>query len=302
MTQKTLSPRAWADLALLAFFWGGVFLAVRVALDEIGPLTAVLFRVTIGAAALWGIVWFKREPVPRGKGFVIGAAGMGIFNNIAPFCLMAWAQLHIPSGLTSIFNATTALFGVVLGAIAFADERLTLRKAIGVLVGFGGVAWAIGPDALHDFDLTSLAQLAVLAGTLSYAVAGIWGRKRLAGVSPLVAAAGMLTASTAILLPIALWVEGLPTFAYSAATWAAIVYYALVATALAYLLYFRVLAMAGSGNLMLVTLLIPPVAITLGALVRGETLPHSAYAGFVILTLGLAVLDGRILKLGKTKV
>lgn len=294
MTQTSLSSRAWAELILLGLIWGASFLAIRTALDEIGPLTSVLFRTTIAAMVLWPIVLMRGIPVPRGARIWVGLFGMGLLNNVIPFSLMAWGQMHIPTGLTSILNATTALFGVLVAAMVFADERLTARKALGVGLGFAGVVTAIGPANLLSLDLTSTAQLAVLAGTLSYACAGAWARTRLGGLAPLSAAAGMLTSSTLVMIPLTLMTEGVPPLDLAPITWVAILYYALVATALAYLLYYRVLGMAGSGNLMLVTLVIPPVAIVLGALVRGEDLHPGAYAGLCLLALGLTVLDGRL--------
>lgn len=290
MTSPTLSARAWAQLALLGLIWGGSFLAIRTALDEIPPLTSVLFRTAIAAAILWPIVLLRGLPLPRSPRPLIGLLVMGLLNNVIPFSLMAWGQMHIPTGLTSILNANSAIFGVLVAALLLADERLTLRKTAGVLLGFAGVVIAIGPAQLLALDLTSVAQLAVVAGTLSYAFAGVWARKWLGGLPPLVSAAGMLTASSLIMLPLVLVTEGQPPLALSAVTWGAIAYYAAVATALAYLLYYRVLAVAGSGNLMLVTLLIPPVAITLGALVRDETLAPTAYLGFALLAAGLTVL------------
>jgi drug/metabolite transporter (DMT)-like permease len=294
MTQTSLSPRAWAELILLALIWGASFLAIRTALDEIGPLTSVLFRTCIAAAVLWPIVLLRGIRMPRGARIWGALFVMGLFNNAIPFSLMAWGQLHIPTGLTSILNATTAIFGVLVAALVFADEKLTARKGLGVSLGFAGVVTAIGPADLMSLDLTSTAQLAVIAGTLSYACAGAWARVRLTGLVPLSAAAGMLTCSALIMVPLALLTEGQPSFDLHPATWAGILYYALIATALAYLLYYRVLAMAGSGNLLLVTLLIPPVAIVLGTSVRGEDLHPEAYVGLGLLALGLTVLDGRL--------
>ncbi|KUF11734.1 DMT family transporter [Pseudoponticoccus marisrubri] len=302
MTQTSLSPRAWAELVLLALIWGGSFLAIRTALDEIGPLTSVLFRTGLAAVILWPVVLARRLPLPREARIWAALLAMGILNNVIPFSLMAWGQLHIPTGLTSILNATTAIFGVLVAAAVFADERLTARKAAGVGLGFAGVVTAIGPAALLDIDVTSLAQLAVIAGTFAYACAGAWGRARLGGLPPLVAAAGMLSGSTLVMLPLTLMTEGVPRLDLAPATWAGILYYAGIATALAYLLYYRVLAMAGSGNVMLVTLMIPPTAIGLGAAVRGEDLSPSAYAGFALLALGLAVLDGRLLRRRRQRV
>ena len=295
--QKAISTRAWSEMLLLAAIWGASFVSIRVALDEVGPLTAVAHRVGWAALVLWGVVWATGLRVPTGLRIWGAFLGMGLLNNIIPFGLMAWGQLHIESGLTSILNGATAIFGVIAAALFFADERISPRKAVGVCLGFAGVAVAIGIDNLRSFDLRSLAQLAVLGGTVSYALASVWARKTLSGQPPQIAAAGMLTASTLIMLPLAWWIEGPLTLALAPRTLAAIGYYAIPGTALAYLLYYRVLAMAGSGNLMVVTLLIPPFAIVLGALLLGEVLRPAAYAGFALLALGLMVLDGRLWRL-----
>ncbi len=297
MTPQTQIPaRAWAALFLLATIWGGSFLAIRTALDEIAPLTSVLWRVAPAAVALWLWVALRRLYVPLDARTWGAFLVMGLLNNAVPFSLMAWGQLHITVGLTSILNAATAIWGVLVAALVFSDERLTARKAAGVALGFAGVATVIGWRALLGFDVTSLAQLAVLGGTLSYALAGAWARAKLGGLAPEVAAAGMLTGACVLIAPLALALEGTPSLALETPTLVAIGYYSLVATACAYLLYYRILKLAGSGNLMLVTLMIAPVSIALGALVRGESLSPDAFAGFALLALGLAVLDGRLLR------
>lgn len=297
MTQQELSPRAWTELAVLSLIWGASFLSIRIALDEIPVMTSVAHRVVWAAVALWVVVAVRRLPLPRDPRLWWAFLVMGLLNNVIPFTLMAWAQLHIESGLTSILNAATAIWGVIVAAIVFADERLTLRKGLGVGLGFAGVAVAIGVDSLRALDPRSVAQVAVILGTLSYALAGAWARARLSGLSPVVAAAGMLTGSSVVMLPLAIAVDGPPVLPQSPVTIAAVGYYALVSTALAYLLYYRVLRMAGSGNLLLCTLMIPPVAILLGASVRGEALHASAFAGFGLLAAGLLILDGRLLRL-----
>ncbi len=294
--QKSLSGRAWAEMLVLALIWGGSFLSIRIALDEISPLMSVAHRVTWAMLVLWVVVAVMRIPLPRNSRIWFTFLVMGLLNNVIPFGLMAWGQLHIESGLTSILNAFTAVVGVVMAALFFSDERLMPRKIIGVVLGFFGVAVAIGLENFKNFDLRSLAQLAVIGGTVAYAVAGVWARKNLVGMPPQLAAAGMLTGATVIMLPLVYFVEGLPTFDLQPQTLVAIGYYAVIATAAAYLLYYRVLAMAGSGNLMLVTLLVAPVAITLGAVVLGEKLSANALIGFVILAVGLIILDGRAWK------
>ena len=294
--QKSLSGRAWAEMLVLALIWGGSFLSIRIALDEISPLMSVAHRVTWAMLVLWVVVAVMRIPLPRNPRIWFAFVVMGLLNNVIPFVLMAWGQLHIESGLTSILNAFTAVVGVVMAALFFSDERLTPRKIIGVVLGFFGVSVAIGLENFKNFDLRSLAQLAVIGGTVAYAVAGVWARKNLVGMPPQLAAAGMLTGATVIMLPLVYFVEGLPTFDLQPPTLVAIGYYAVIATAAAYLLYYRVLAMAGSGNLMLVTLLVAPIAITLGAVVLGEKLSANAFVGFVILAVGLIILDERVWK------
>ena len=292
--QKSLSTQAWVELGVLALIWGGSFLAIRLALNEVPVMTSVAHRVFWAMLVLWGYIAIRRLPVPRDPKIWAAFLVMGLLNNVIPFSLMAWGQLHIETGLTSILNAATAIFGVVVASVIFADERLTATRAIGVVLGFFGVATAIGIENLTQFDIRSTAQLAVLAGTLSYSLAGAWARQMLAGLTPQVAAAGMLTGSALVMVPLALAIDGTPSFQLSTTAWGAIAYYAVIATAGAYLLYYRILAMAGSGNLMICTLLVAPVAIVLGALVLGEELAPRAYVGFALLALGLLVLDGRI--------
>ena len=147
---------------LLAMIWGGSFLSIRVALDEITPLTSVAYRTTWAMLVLWAVIAVMRIPLPRDPKIWFSFLVMGLLNNVIPFTLMAWGQLHIESGLTSILNAFTAVVGVVIASLFFADERITLRKGIGVILGFFGVAVAIGLDNFRSFDLRSLAQLAVI--------------------------------------------------------------------------------------------------------------------------------------------
>ncbi|MEM9049771.1 MAG: DMT family transporter [Pseudomonadota bacterium] len=288
-----ISTRAWGLLALLGLLWGASFVAVALALREMGPFTAVLHRVFWATLILWAVVLVRGLPLPRDLRIWGAFLVMGLLNNVLPFVLMAWGQTQIESGVTAILNAATALFAVLLAALVFADQRLSLRRLAGVVIGFSGVVIAIGYESLGGFDLRSLAQLAVLGGTVSYAMAGIWARLALTGLAPTVSAAGMTGAATLLMLPLAWGLEGRPDLALSAEGWAAIAYIAGPGTAIAYLLYYRILSLAGPGNLMLVTLLIPVVAILLGATILGETLAPAALIGFALLAVGLLILDGR---------
>jgi len=170
---------------------------------------------------------------------------------------------------------------------------MTPKRVAGVLFGLAGVAVMIGPDALGGLSGDLAAQMAVLGAAVSYACAGIFGR-RFSGTPPLVTAAGQVTASTLTLLPLTLvvdrpWLLPLP----GAKTWAAVVALALLCTALAYVIYFRILATSGASNLLLVTLLMPASAILLGTTVLGERLGPRQLAGMALIAAGLAAVDGR---------
>lgn len=296
MRQTAISPLAWVLLGLLALIWGASFLSNRIALTEVGVLTTVAIRAGGAACLMWLWVALRRLPVPPLRHLAPAALLMGLLNNAIPFVLIVWGQTRIESGLAAILNSTTAVFGVLVAALVFGDERLTGRRALGVGLGFLGVATAIGIDHLRAFDPRALGQIAVLGATLSYALAASFARGAFAGIRPEVATAGMLTGGTALVLPAALWLEGPPGFDYTLPVWGALIYLAAAASALAYLLYYRILALAGAGNLSLVTLLVAPVALILGALVYDEALPARAYLGFAILALGLMVIDGRLLR------
>ncbi|PYE86186.1 drug/metabolite transporter (DMT)-like permease [Pseudoroseicyclus aestuarii] len=292
--QKSLSPLAWLQMAALASIWGAVFLATSVALRETGPFWVVAVRCCGGAAVLWLVLLARRGTLPA-RGDWGSLLVMGITNNLLPFSLLAWAQTQVESGLVAILNASTAIFGVLFAALFFADERLGARRGIGVALGFSGVVLAIGPEALRGLDPRALGQIAVIGATLGYAVSGIWARKRLAHLPPLTVAAGMTACGGAMALPLAFWIEGVPVLP-SVQGLLALSYVAFVATGLAFLLFYRIMATAGAGNTLLVTLLVAPIALVLGALILGEALPPQDYLGFALLASGLAVIDGRILR------
>lgn len=297
MNQGPAIPlRAWIDLAALALVWGAIFLFIAIALREMTPLWAVFHRVFWATLLLWAYVLWRGLAVPKDAGVWFAFLVMGALNNAIPFGLITWGQTRIESGLTSILNSTTAFFGIAVAAIFLADERLTPARVIGVFIGVAGVAVIIGPEALTAFDPRALGQIAVLGAALSYAFAGVWAKTRMQGLTPAVSAAGMLTGSSLIMAPLALAVEGPPDLSLSPATIAALAYCAVFGTVAAYLLYYRILASAGSGNLLLVTIMMPPISILLGAAVLGERLAPSTYLGCGLIALGLIVLDGRALR------
>ncbi|TNF13072.1 MAG: DMT family transporter [Rhodobacteraceae bacterium] len=289
----SISPLAWALLGGLALIWGSSFLSNRAALEGAGVATVVFLRVLGGAVLLWIWVAVRNLPVPRDPRYLGRFLIMGLLNNAIPFSLIVWGQKHIDSGLASILNASTAIFGALIAALVFADERLSPRKMTGIAIGFAGVVVAIGPDALRGFDLTSAGQLAILVASLSYGFAGAYARFAIKGLRPEVAAAGMLTGGAIWTLPILLITEGMPSLDYAPSVWFAMLWLGFGCSALAYLLYYRILALAGAANLALVTLLIPPVAIVAGWSIYDERLGWAEGAGFALLALGLMILNRR---------
>ena len=293
-TPLTLDLNSTIMLSLLAAVWGGSFFFGEIALSEVPPLTITLHRVAWALPILALIVVFKGISVPRSPKIWGAYLVMGALNNAIPFSLIFWGQTQIESGLASILNGTTAMFAAVVAGLLLREEPLTAKKIIGAALGIAGVAFIMGPSALTDFNPSNLAQLAILGATLSYAFAGVWGKIALAGQPPLMNAFGLLTGSTLLIIPIVIVFDGPPNLELSASVWGALIGMAALSTALAYVLYFAILVRAGAGNLLMVTLLIPPFAIGLGVLFLGEQMGLEAWIGFAIISLGFAVTDGRL--------
>ncbi|WP_245582852.1 DMT family transporter [Sediminimonas qiaohouensis] len=291
-------------LVSLAAVWGGSFFFAEVALTEVPPLTITLHRVVWALPILFLIVRLRGLTLPRSPRVWGAYLVMGALNNAIPFSLIFWGQTRIDSGLASILNGTTAVFGALLAGLLLADEPLSKRKVAGAVLALAGVAYVMGPEALSGLDPGNLAQLAVLGAAISYALAGVWGRRALAGQPPLVNALGMLTGSSLLMVPVVILVDGPPDPDLSWQVWGALIGIASLSTALAYVLYFAILARAGAANLLLVTLLIPPFAISLGAAFLGERIGPEAWIGFAIIALGIIVTDGRLFsrRLGRAAV
>ena len=286
----------WLILGVLAAIWGGAFLFIGIAVKHVPPLTYVWLRLTIAAVAMWTYLKVRGHSLGLPRQVWGAILLLALLNNALPFTLFGWRQTHIASGLASILNATTPIWGVVVAHFLTQDERMSPRKLAGVLLGFGGVATMIGPSLLSDIGTNALAQLACVTASLSYALAAVWARRfRRIGVSPLSVTTGQLTAGAIVMLPFSLlidqpWTRALPPVG----AWAAITALALFCTAFGYVLYFRLIDRAGATNALLVTLLVPPVAIVLGALFLSETLAPQDFIGLALIALGLAAIDGRL--------
>ena len=300
---RTLMNRSdWVTLIFLALIWGAAFTFIGVAVHEVAPLTYVWLRLTLAAAALWLFLWWRGESAGLPRKVWGSILVLALFNNAIPFALFGWGQTHIASGLASILNATTPIWGVVVAHLFTHDEKLSGRKLAGVILGFSGVTVMIGPALLGSLGNNVLAQLACVTAALCYAFAGVWARRfRAMGLSPMSVTTGQLTAGAMVMLPLALmidrpWLDALP----SLKAIGAIAALAVVCSAFAYVLYFRLIDRAGATNALLVTLLVPPVAIFLGSLLLHEAIEPRDFAGLALIALGLAAIDGRLLKLVST--
>src|SRR3954465_863780 len=292
---RTMTATEWSMLLTMSVLWGGSFFFVGIAVKELPPLTIVLLRVALAAATLCLMLRMFGLRFPGEPRAWTAFFGMGLLNNVIPFCLIVWGQTQIASGLAAILNATTPLFTVLVAHAFTPEEKLTGNRLAGVLVGLAGVVVIIGPNAFQGIGDGVLAEIAVLAAALSYAFAGVFGRRFAPmGIAPIATATGQVTASTVMLLPLALLVERPWTLPMpSAATSLALLALAALSTALGYVLYFRILATAGATNLLLVTFLIPVSAILLGAAFLGERLEPRHFAGMVLIGTALAVIDNR---------
>jgi drug/metabolite transporter (DMT)-like permease len=296
MINSVMNRGEWGILLALALIWGVAFIFIKVAVTHVDPLTYVWLRLSIAAVALWLLLRWRGERLKLPLAVWGAILVLALFNNMIPFVLFGWGQQHIASGLAAILNAATPIWGVIVAHLWTRDERVTTAKLLGVLVGFGGVATMIGPDLLFNGNGTVLAQLACLTAALCYALAGVWARRfKALNVPPIKVAAGQLIIGAVAMAPIALiidqpWLRPLPP----PEAWGAIYALALFCTALGYVLYFKLIETAGATNALLVTLLVPPTAILMGGLIFGERLTSGQFAGFGIIALGLALIDGRL--------
>lgn len=289
-----MNALTWALLLLLGLIWGGSFFFARIAVHDIPPLTLVFLRVSIAALALhiyiggrFGIYTLLRT---HWRQFLL----LGLINNAIPHAMIFLGETEIGAGLASVLNATTPIWTVIVAHYATIDEKPSRAKIIGCVVGLVGTAVLVGPSAMAANGVPLWAVLLPVVGAISYGLAGIYA-KRFKGIPSPVTAAGQMTGSTLLMLPVSLavdhpWTLPMPPMA---TIWA-ILALALLSTAFAYILFFRILTLAGATNTSLVTLLVPPSAILLGAVFLGERLGAMEIAGMLLIGAGLVILDGRL--------
>ncbi|MEM8552439.1 MAG: DMT family transporter [Pseudomonadota bacterium] len=287
---------SWGMLFTLAVLWGGTFLLVEVILIQMPVMTLVALRVSLAAVTAWAVILATGTALPASASVWLPLLFLGVINNVIPFSLIVWAQTEVTAGFASILNATTPLWTALIAAVALSDERLTAAKITGIFAGVAGVAVMVGPSALPGGNAPLVHQLAILIATISYAFSAVFARRfaRL-GVPLLAIAAGQLTGSSLVLVPLAAAVDGpAAAFGAGALVWSAVVVSAVFCTTCAYLLYFSVIRRAGATNAALVTVLVPVVAILGGVTLLGEPLTAQQFWGMAMVAAGLAVMDGRL--------
>ncbi|MCC7479001.1 DMT family transporter [bacterium] len=288
-----MSAGQWLQLFILGAIWGGSYFFMKVAVAEMGPFSIVLARCLLGALVLCAALLISGLKFPTAPRDLWDITVMALLNALIPFSLICWAEQYISSGLAAVFNATTPVFAALCLHFITHDQRLTPARITGVVAGLGGVAVLIGPDALQGLGDNLLAQLAALAAAALYAISAIYSR-RLKHIEPLSIASSQVIATTLLSLPLVLlfdkpWLRPLPG---PASLWS-ILALGVLSTALAYIMYFKLLATAGAANTTLVTFLIPISATVLGVLVLHEQLFARHYAGMALIGVGLVAIDGR---------
>ena len=288
----------WMLLVLLSVVWGGSFFFNGIALREFPTLSIVTARVGLAALALLFLMRMLGQGIQLNRQILKAFFGMSFLNNVVPFSLIVWGQQHIASGVASILNATTPLFTMLVAHWFTTDEKINPRRLLGVLTGMGGVGLMMGLDSMESSGFHLLGQSAILLAAFSYGLAGVYG-KRFAQleIPPLATATGQLCASSMILIPLTLWIDQPWTMTIpSIEGMGSLLGIALLSTALAYVIYFRLLKTAGATNLLLVTLLIPVSAIILGVFFLDEILEPQHLSGMAVISLGLLIMDGRLLQ------
>ena len=291
-----MSIRNFAILLILSLIWGASFLFIKVAVATIPPFSVAFGRTALAAVLLYLVLRSRGLRMP-GWGPMWGTfLLMGFFNGAVPYTLITWAEIHIDSGLAAIINALMPLFTVLLAHLFTGDERLNRTKILGIVLGFLGVVALIGPAALKGLGKDVLAQLAVMAAALCYAIAVIYGR-RLKEVTPLMSATGQLTCAAFLTLPMSLVIDAPWELSPTLLSLGALACLSLLGTALAYILYYYLLARIGATNVSLVTYLLPISGVFWGAFLLGERLHWSAFLALGLILVGIAGVNKRLPKL-----
>jgi drug/metabolite transporter (DMT)-like permease len=287
---KTAGPLEIGLLLLLGLLWGMPYALTKIALTTIPPVTLVAARVLLAAAVLWVIVLFMGCKMPKRRDFVARLFIQGCVACVIPYTLIAFGQQSVDSALAGILNSTTPLFVCLISFVWTRHEPLTVARLFGVTLGLGGVVMIAGATALVGLGREMAGQLAIILATLSSAASAIHGR-RFAAVAPEIAAAGTLTSAAVVLVPLSFFMETPLNFAPSAASLAALLANAVVATALGFVVYFHLIRTIGSMGTASVGYLKPAVGVLIGCALMGESLTWTAAGGLIAILIGVAAIN-----------
>ena len=296
-TTPKLDGSGWLLIGILAILWGGAFFLIEVGLRSFPPITLVFIRVAFAVPPMWIAMRLMGQHLPTSASAWGLLAVVGALNCALPFTLFFWGQQYLDSGYASILNATTPLWGVITAHFLTSDEKATPARIIGVLTGMAGIIVMVGPEAIKGLSNNLLAQIACVISTIFYSLAAIYGRRlSQTTLTPMAVATGQTVMAAALMIPIVILVDQPWTMATPRldATLAGLTL-ALLSTALAYTLYFRLIDRAGASNAQLVAFLMPILAVILGIAFLGETLHQGQIFGAVLIAFGLVIIDGRLL-------
>ncbi len=280
-----MRPRDVSDMLLLGALWGGAFVLLRIAAPVFGATALAGVRIAVACIVL--LFFLRNWRALRERPLQLLA--LGVINTAVPFSLFAYATLSITSGLAALLNATTPMFGALF-AWAWLGERLTPRRIAGIVIAFGGVAWLVS-GAIGTVGASVVpGVIAALAGAACYAVGASFTRRYLAAVDPVVVAAGSVLGATFVIAPLS--VSTWPQAEIPALAWAAAVLLGVLCTAVAYLLYYRLLRNVGAGRALAVAFLFPPFGVLWGAVVLHEPVTPSLLGGCAIVLAGTALSVG----------
>ena len=273
---------------LLGALWGGSFLFIRVAVPALGPFVLVELRAGLAVAALF-LYALAVSSMPKIRGRWKSFLVLGFFNAALPFSLISAAEIHLTASLAAILNATTVMFSAIVAAVWMGDV-LTARKAVGIVLGIVGVSVLVGWDPLPLNGAVLLAVAAMLLASLSYALGATYAKRSFAAIPPLGMAIGQLGGATALLLPLA--VVSLPERAPSTVVTLSMLGLAFLSTAVAYLIYFRLIENVGPTSTLTVTLLVPVFGLLFGVLLLEEPFGPGTLAGLGIILTSVVLITG----------
>ena len=297
-----MNNKTWLLVILLGFIWGSSFLFTEILLNYINPVLIVFFRVSLASIILIIYVFFFTNlKFNFSKEILLTFFTMGLLNNVIPFLLIAFAQETITGGLASILNANTSFFTIFLASLFLKDEKLTNYRLLGIIIGIIGVVVIVGFENLSEFKNYNFGIVLMLFSCLSYSFAGIFAKTKLTNIHPTISATGMLSMSTIILFPFIIIYNGNELININSTVLYYSCMFAFICSVLAYFLYFKILETNGAGNLLICTIIIPPSSILLNAFFINEIIKIYELIGLIIITLGLIILDGRIINFIKNK-